>query len=43
MMISDALSRVPADEAVDVEHVHTYKVITPIEKMIVHSNMNEDV
>ena len=40
MMINNVLSRVPIDEAIDVDNVHK-KTVT--EKMIVNSIMNQDV
>ena len=42
MMISNVLSRVPIDEAIDVDNVHKKKE-TVTEKMIVNSIMNQDV
>ena len=41
MMIIDALSRAPIDEAIDVDNPQIYKTAT--EKMIVNSIMNQDV
>ena len=41
MMISDALSRAPIDEDIDVDSVYKYKE-TATEKMIANSIMNQD-